>query len=148
MILIALSWIAEILLIKSSCWPYIWQVYIKWELKSEKYIVLSKDLGTQCWIFASNPSARFNFGVRVLRCSSHSRFSCSITPRYLTLLERWTLWPLIQKFMCLVIFLCLGLNITISVLVAFKLILFALSHCINRARSWFIQLLIFLKTCC
>ena len=40
MILIALSWIAEILLIKSSRWPHIWQVYIKWELKSEMYIYI------------------------------------------------------------------------------------------------------------
>ena len=43
----------------------------------------------------------------------------------------------------MVIILCFGLKIIISVLLVFKLILFALSHCTRSAKSWFIKEFIF-----
>ena len=39
--------------------------------------------------------------------------------------------------------LCSGLKITASVVLVFKLILFALSHCTRNAKSWFIKEFVF-----
>ena len=69
---------------------------------------------------------------------------CSICmPKYFTLLEILLFWTLYRKLRYLVLCFRLDLNIIISVLSAFKLILFHLSHWTTRERSWFICLLIF-----
>ena len=54
--------------------------------------------------------------------------SSSITPKYLTWFVGFIFWPLSRKLRCLVIILFFVLNIIISVLLAFKESLFALTH--------------------
>ena len=58
-------------------------------------------------------------------------------------MDKFIFSPLILKFKCLVIILCFGLKIIISVLIVFKLILFALSYCTKSAESCFIKEFIF-----
>ena len=84
-----------------------------------------------------------NFISREFICPCHSKCSCRISPRYLTVEDKFIFSPFILKFKCLVIILCFGLRITISVLLVFKLILFALSHCTRSVKSWVIKESIF-----
>ena len=91
----------------------------------------------------SRPAALFSFISREIICLCQSKCSCRITPRYFTVVDKFISPPLILKFKCLVIILCFGLKITISVLLVFKLISFALSHCTRSAKSWFIKEFIF-----
>ena len=91
----------------------------------------------------SRPAALLSFISRKFRYPCHSKCSCRITPRYFTVVHTFIFSQLILKFKCLVIILCFGLKIIISVLLVFKLILFALSHCTRSAKSWFIKEFIF-----
>ena len=69
--------------------------------------------------------------------------SCSITPKYLTWFVGLIFWPLCRKLWCLVIVLFVGLNIIISIFLAFKESLFALTQSTISFRS----LLTFLSNC-
>ena len=84
----------------------------------------------------SRPAALLSFISRKFICPCHYKYWCKITPRYFTVEGKFIFFPFILKCKCLVIILCIWLKITISVLLVFKLILFALSHCSRRAKSW------------
>ena len=71
---------------------------------------------------------RLSFFSRFVRCASQCKSSYRMTPKYWTWLHCLIFWPLTQKLSCLVIFLFLGLNDTISVLLAFSDGLFALTQ--------------------
>ena len=91
----------------------------RWELKIDKYIVLRRCLGT-CIIFDNRPTLRLSLFPRFDRYLFQCKSSCSISPKYLTWFVGLIFWSLSRKLRCLVIVLFLGLNIIISVLLAFK----------------------------
>ena len=97
-------------------------------------------LGIWYRILDSNTTGLLSLDISVLRWSCQSKFSFKMTPRYFTVLNNFIFSLLIQKLRFLVIAFPFGLNNSNSVLLAFKLILFACSHCTSRARSWFISL--------
>jgi len=66
----------------------------------------------------------------------HVRLSSSVIPKYFTLVEMDIFWLLSRKFSFLYIVLYLGLNMMISVLLVFRLILLDLSQCTRFVRSW------------
>ena len=86
------------------------------------------------WIVGQLPCLVLS--VESLYVLVHSKYWCKITPRYFKVEGKFIFFPFILKCKCLVIILCIWLKITISVLLVFKLILFALSHCTRRAKSW------------
>ena len=85
------------------------------------------------------------FFSRFVICTSQCKSSCRMTPKYRTWLDCLIFWPLTRKLSCLVIFLFLGLNNTISVLLAFSDSLFALIQSTANFKSLLICLLIFLS---
>ena len=92
-----------------------------------------------------NPIALMSLGMRFLKCVSQVRESFRYTPRYLTLVAVFIFCPLTLKTMCLVIIVCLCLNIIISVLLVFNEILLLLSHWQRCFRAWFTSFFVFLK---
>ena len=91
-------------------------------------------------ILDSNPTALLSLGISVLRWSCQSKYSFKMTLRYFTVLDNFIFSPLMRKLRFLVIAFPFGLNNANYVLLAFKFILFARSHCTSRARLWFISL--------
>ena len=69
---------------------------------------------------------RLSFFSRLVRCASQCKSFCRMTPKYRTWLDCLIFWPVTRKLSRLVIFLFLGLNNTISVLLALSDSLFAL----------------------
>ena len=88
---------------------------------------------------------RLSFFSRIVRFASQCKSSCRMTPKYRTWLDCLIFLPLTRKISCLVIFLFLGLNNTISVLLAFSDSLFALIQSTANFKSLLICLLIFLS---
>ena len=86
-----------------------------------------------------------SFFSKFVRCASQCKSSCRMIPKYRTWLDYLSFWPLTRKLSCLVIFLFLGLNNTISVLLAFSDSLFALTQSTVNFKSQLICLLIFLS---
>ena len=85
------------------------------------------------------------FFSRFVICTSQCKSSCRMTPKYRTWLDCLIFWPLTRKLSCLVIFLFLGLNNTISVLLAFKIVCLLWSSQQLIFKSLLICLLIFLS---
>ena len=96
----------------------------------------------------NSPDAVLNAVTSASICGYQLRCSCNRTPRYLTVVYVFILFPLILKFQCLVIVFTLGLNSKISVLLVLKLILFDLNQWIRSAKSWFIRFSICFRDLC
>ena len=94
-----------------------------------------------CLSLERTPFALFNFCFRMLMWSLKSKCSSNKTPRYLVQVFRLIFWPLKQKFSFLAICFLGEQKNMISVLLTFKAILFAWSHCTRFDRSKFIFLL-------
>ena len=87
---------------------------------------------------------QLSFFSRFVRCASQCKSSCRMTPNWMWL-DCLIFWPLTWKLSCLVIFLFLGLNNIISVLLAFSDSLLALIQSTVSFKSLLICLLIFLS---
>ena len=99
-------------------------IYIIWELKTEKHIVLNIYLGACYLIFDSSHVDLLNLVTGASICGCQLRCSCNRKARYLTVVVVFVLSPLILKLRCLVIVFPLDLNNKISVLLELRLILF------------------------